>query len=309
MGVRKGEISSPHPIRASARSIARRQILKCAAWLGPVILKKAVEYPFRKRTVQHWKIAVRIGHQPLFESADADMSGFRWIEPPKDHFWADPFAIEHQGKCWAFFEDYHYPRRRAGIACAEISASGKLIAPQPCLESEHHYSYPHVFRSGGDLFMVPESVSSNSVDLYRCHEFPAKWVREATLLEGRFVDTTIWQHEGLWWLMTTRAEADSRAGCLLLFYCESLTGEWKFHPSNPISTDIRNNRGAGNVFLSSRRLVRPSQSCSPIYGYSFSFNEITELSKERYSEQPLKTITPWNGLCAVHTYNRAGDVD
>jgi hypothetical protein len=129
-----------------------------AAWLGPVILKKAVEYPFRKRTVQHWKIAVRIGHQPLFESADADMSGFRWIEPPKDHFWADPFAIEHQGKCWAFFEDYHYPRRRAGVACAEISADGKLIAPQPCLESEHHYSYPHVFRSGGDLFMVPESV-------------------------------------------------------------------------------------------------------------------------------------------------------
>jgi hypothetical protein len=278
-------------------------------WLGPVILKKAVAYPFRKRTVQHWKIAVRIGHQPLFESADADVSGFRWIELPKDHFWADPFAIEHQGKCWAFFEDYHYPKRRARIACGEISAEGALIAPQPCLESEHHYSYPHVFYSGDDLFMVPESVSSNSVDLYRCHEFPATWVREATLLEGRFVDTTIWQHEGLWWLMTTRAEPDSRAGCLFLFYSESLTGEWKFHPSNPISTDIRKNRGAGNVFLANRQLIRPSQSCSPIYGYSFSFNEITELSKERYSEKQLRTITPWNGLCAVHTYSRAGKVE
>jgi len=61
-----------------------------------------------------------------------------------------------------------------------------------------------VFQSGDDLFMVPEAVSSNSVDLYRCHEFPAKWVREATLLKGRFVDTTIWQNEGLWWLVTTR---------------------------------------------------------------------------------------------------------
>jgi len=88
-----------------------------------------------------------------------------------------------------------------------------------------------------------------------------------------------------------------------------LTGDWKFHPANPISTDIRKNRGAGNVFLANRRLIRPSQSCSPIYGYSFSFNEITELSKEHYAEQQLRTIIPWNGFCAVHTYNRAGNVE
>jgi len=278
-------------------------------WLGPVLVKKAGEYPFRQKIVQHWKIAVRVGHQALFESADPDVSGFHWIEPPKDHFWADPFVLEHTGKVWVFFEDYFYPKRRAGIACAEVSAEGTLIAPQTCLENEHHYSYPHVFRSGGELFMAPESVSSKSVDLYRCREFPAKWVRETTLLEGRFVDTTIWQDDELWWLMTTRAEPDSRAGCLFLFYSESLTGEWKFHPANPISTDIRNNRGAGNVFLSGGRLIRTSQSCCPIYGYSFSFNEITELSKDRYAERPLRTILPWGNLCAVHTYNRAGNVE
>ena len=280
-----------------------------ARWMAPVIFKKAIEYPFRTTTVQHWKIAVRVGHQPLVESSDADVSGFRWIEPPKDHFWADPFVLQHQGKTWAFFEDYFYPKRRAGIASAEILGNGNLGAVLPCLQGDHHYSYPHVFRSGDDLFMVPESVGSNSVDLYRCREFPAKWVRETTLLEGRFVDTTIWQHDGVWWLMTTRAEPDSRAGCLFLLYSESLTGEWKFHPSNPISTDIRNNRGAGNVFLSGGRLIRPSQSCCPIYGYSFSFNEVTELSKDRYAERQVRTITPWNGLCAVHTYNRAGSVE
>src|SRR5262249_47260273 len=54
-------------------------------WLGPVLLKKAAEYPFRQKTVQHWKIAVRVGHQPLFESVEPDISGFRWIEPPKDY--------------------------------------------------------------------------------------------------------------------------------------------------------------------------------------------------------------------------------
>ena len=305
----KAKSLPPAPYQGKRKLYRTPTNFEMAQWMGPVVLKKAVEYPFRKKSVQHWKIAVRIGHAPLYESPNTDVTGFRWIEPPKDHFWADPFVLEHQGKCWAFFEDYFYPKRRAVIACAAIAADGTLIAPEPCLESDHHYSYPHVFRCSDDLVMVPESVSSKSVDLYRCREFPAKWVREKTLLEGRFVDTTIWQREGLWWLMTTRAEPDSRAGCLFLFYSESLTGEWKLHPSNPISTDIRNNRGGGNVFLSGGRLIRPSQSCCPIYGYSFSFNEITELSKERYAERQLRTVTPWNGLCAVHTYNRAGNVE
>ena len=278
-------------------------------WLAPVILKKVAEYPFQERIVQHWKIAVRMGHRALFESPDTDVSGFRWIEPPKDHFWADPFVVEHQGKTWAYFEDYFYPKRRAGIACAEIGSDGSFGSPEPCLVSEHHYSYPYVFRCGNELLMVPESLGSNSVDLYRCVQFPNRWVHEGTLLEGRFVDTTIWQHDDLWWLMTTRSEPDSRAGSLFLFYSESLTGEWSFHPANPISTDIRNNRGAGNVIVVEERMIRPSQSCCPIYGYSFSFNEITELSTERYSEKPFRTVTPWDDLCAVHTYNRAGNVE
>jgi hypothetical protein len=280
-----------------------------ARWLAPVFLKKAAKSPFRQKTVQHWKIALRAGHRLLFESPEIDVRNFRWIEPPKDHFWADPFVIEHQGKHWMFFEDYFYPNRRAGIACAEILSDGTSVSPQACLESEHHYSYPHVFRCGNELLMVPESLSSNSVDLYRCIEFPAKWKRERTLLRGRFVDTTLWQQDGLWWLMTTRAEPDSRAGSLFLFYSEALSGDWNFHPANPISTDIRNNRGAGAVFVADGKLIRPSQSCSPIYGYSFSFNEITELSTDRYSEKALRTVTPWGDFCAVHTYNRAGNIE
>ena len=299
----------PEPYQGKRKIYRTPSNRDMASWLAPTILKKVVGHPFRQKTVQHWKLAIRVGGKPLFDS-NPDTAGFRWIEPPKDHFWADPFVLEHDGKFWAFFEDYSYPKQRAGIACAQISSDGTLRDPTPCLESPgHHYSYPHVFRSGGDIFMVPESADSNSTDLYRCKEFPHEWVREKSLFEGRCVDTTIWQHDGLWWLMTTTAEPDSRSGHLLLFFSDTLTGEWHFHPSNPISTDIRNNRAAGRIFVSGGRLIRPSQSGSPIYGYSFSFNEITELSKAAFSEQLLKTITPWDRLCAVHTYNRAGNIE
>jgi hypothetical protein len=296
--------------RAIYKAPTNREVLP---WLAPILLKKAASFPFRRKTVQHWKIACRVNGKLLSDSdADCDFNGFRWMDPPLGHFWADPFAFEHEGKCWAFFEDYSYQAKRAAIACSEVSSQGTLGPPLVCLDHPtRHYSYPHIFRAGSEVFMVPESFDSESVDLFRCREFPRDWVRETTLLQGKFVDTTIWEHEGLWWLATTSAQPSARAGCLLLFYSASLTGDWHFHPANPISTDIRRNRGAGRVFRSHNRLIRPSQSCAPSYGYSVALNEIMALSRERYSERHLKTIGPehWKGLSGIHTYNCAGKVE
>src|SRR5262249_7013852 len=99
-------------------------------WLGPLLLKKAARYPFRRETVQHWRIAVRLGDRRLFEPASStDMSDFRWLEPRAGHFWADPFPIEHDGGRWLFFEEYSYQERRGWIACAEIERDGTLGAP------------------------------------------------------------------------------------------------------------------------------------------------------------------------------------
>jgi hypothetical protein len=281
------------------------------SWLGPILLKKAVAYPLRRQTMAHWRIAIRSNARPLYEP-ESDPAGFRWIEAPPGRAWADPFVFEHEGKFWVFFEDYFYENKRASLACAEILPNGELGPVIPCLDHpSHHYSYPYVFRAGADIFMIPESFDSNSVDLYRCLEFPQRWTLEAPLLRGKFVDTTVWDHGGLWWLATTSAEPWPGAGALFLYYAESLTGEWKFHPANPISTDIRTNRGAGRVFRSQGRLIRPSQSCAPTYGYSITWSEITELSPERYAERPMRTIGPehWKGLTGVHTYNCGGNFE
>ena len=295
--------------RARYAAPSNRDMLR---WLGPMLLKKALS-PFRRRTVQHWRIANRVNGTPLYDSGpESDFSRFRWIDAPKGHYWADPFPFEHADKCWVFFEDYSYQERRGSIACAEVSAEGELGSTLLCLENKsRHYSYPHVFRAGSEIFMIPESFDSNRVDLFRCQQFPDQWLREATLLEGKFVDTTIWEHEGVWWLATTSADPVPGAGCLLLFYSGSLTGDWRFHPANPISTDIRHMRCAGRVIRTQNRLIRTSQSGAPDYGYSIAFHEITELSRDRYSERPLKTITPehWPGLTGIHTYNRAGNVE
>lgn len=304
---------APTPYQGKRKIYKTPTNMELVRWLAPVFLKKAISYPFRRPTVHHWRIAIRINGRPVYDyTGEPDFSGFRWVDPPKDHFWADPFAFEHEGQDWAFFEDYSYKVRRAGIACAPISLSGELGTPLVCLEDPaHHYSYPHIFRAGSEIFMVPEAVDSNCVSLFRCEEFPNRWIKEAVLLEGKFVDTTIWEHDGLWWLMTTSAEPSSRAGVLLLFYSESRRGEWHFHPSNPISTDIRRNRGGGAILRNGDRMIRTSQACAPSYGYSIGFNEITALSTQRYEERLVRTIGPehWKGLAGIHTYNHAGRVE
>lgn len=301
----------PSPYRGRRKLYRTPTNLDMARWLGPVFVKKALAYPFRKPGVQHWQIGVRANAKPLLD-VGSNLEGFRWIDAPQGHFWADPFGLEHAGKKWAFFEDYSYEKKRGWICCTELSDDGRFTAPEPCLDNPaEHYSYPHVFRAGSDILMVPESWDSNRVDLFRCRQFPNDWVYERTLFQGRFVDTNIWQQNGLWWLLTTRADPDPRSGTLFLFFAESIDGDWHFHPANPISTDIRNSRGAGRVFESNGRWIRPSQSRSPIYGASMALNQITQLTPTEYSERMLLNVTPehWKGFCAVHTYNRVGNIE
>lgn len=321
------EKASPSPPYRGKRNIYGEPTnWELLAWLGPKLLRKAMSYPFRKEIVQHWRIGIRVADVQSAEKPTkgaqaaaihefdrgSDLSGFRWLDAPHGHFWADPFPFEHEGKCWAFFEDYSYSKDRGVIVCSEISPQGEFGPTQICLDDQiHHFSYPHIFRAGSEIFMVPETSNANVVDLFRCQRFPDQWIRETALLQGKFVDTTIWEHDGLWWMATTTAEPSASAGSLLLFYSTSITGQWTFHPANPISTDIRRNRGGGRVFLDKGRLIRPSQGGAPTYGYNVTFLEITELTKERYAERALKTIGPesWPGLAGIHTYNWTGKVE
>src|SRR5262249_16810570 len=279
-----------------------------ARWLGPVLLKKAASYYFRRNRVDYWRIALRRGQPALLQIGSTEH--FQLLTSAKGRFWADPFLFEHEDRLWVFYEDYSYIQQNGHISAAEINDQCLLSSHTVCLSDPvRHYSYPYIFRAGSEIFMIPESYDSNSVDLYRCAGFPNQWVKEKTLFEGKYVDTTVWQFDGLWWLMTTLADPDPRAGQLLLFYGDSLTGDLHVHPSNPISTDVRTNRGGGRIIESEDGLIRPSQNCSPTYGYSLSFHKITELSKTSYSEHCLRTIEPWGKLAGVHTYARAGDVE
>ena len=278
-------------------------------WLAPTILRKAARRLTSRPRLPHWRMAVRRGHTAVPDGESApDLSGFRWIESPRDRIYADPFLFEHQGDLWVFFEENDRRLGKAVISAAPISAAG-LGPVVRMLDRPYHLSYPCVFRDRGDVFMIPETQGSGGVELYRCKEFPSSWVLERQLFRGQVVDTNIWITGDGYWFFTSLVEPRGKATQLWLFHAPALDAAWTPHPGNPISSDMRNSRGAGAILDHGGRLFRPSQDCSGRYGRSFTLNEITRLTGDAYEERPGVTVEPPPGFNGTHTYAKHGDLE
>jgi hypothetical protein len=251
-----------------------------------------------------WYIAYR--PRRAVPADTGDLSGFELLLPPRERFFADPFVIEREGRHYLFFEDYPYRAGKGVISCIEL-ATGMLAKPRVVLERDYHLSYPFIFASGGEAYMIPETSENSTVELYRALEFPHRWVVEAVLIEGiAAVDPTLLRHDGRLWLFANvvsrgRTSEDE----LFLYSADSLRGPWVPHPMNPIVSDVRVARPAGRVFSRNGDLIRPGQDSSHEYGHAITLNRIEELSELSYREVAVGRIEPgWlAGNRGGHTYN------
>ena len=84
-----------------------------------------------------------------------------------------------------------------------------------------------------------------------------------------------------------------------------VTNHWTPHPLNPIVSDVRKARPAGNVFVHKGKIIRPAQNCSGHYGYGMNMNEILILNEEEYKEISIEIIEPdWDkNAISTHTFN------
>jgi hypothetical protein len=78
------------------------------------------------------------------------------------------------------------------------------------------------------MWMVPESCSTASVDLYRAERFPDGWVKQATLVSGVVAsDATLFEHDGRCWMFATVQDGGgSYSDALHLWSAPALRGPW-----------------------------------------------------------------------------------
>lgn len=202
-------------------------------------------------------------------------------------FVADPFMIRVGDRWHMFFEVMNAQRGRGEIGLATSIDATRWDYQQIVLTESFHLSYPYVFRIDGEYFMIPESFEANAIKLYRAASFPTKWEPVKTLLEGAWVDSSVFFLDGLWWMFTNPVAPANQI--LELFYAARIFGPWHRHPMSPlVSSDRRIARGGGRPIALGDRPVRFAQDCIPAYGTSVRAFEITVLETSTYAERELE---------------------
>jgi hypothetical protein len=257
---------------------------------------------------EQWVLLYNINNHEMLTPC---LPRYKKMLPPKDKFWADPFVVYRNNKYYIFIEELVYATNKGHIAVIEMDENGNYSAPEIVLEKGYHLSYPFLLEDNGDLYMIPESFENKTISLYKCIEFPHKWAFETHLIDNiTAVDATITIKDGKYWLF---ANVVSHKGAsthdeLCIFYADKLvTNQWTPHAQNPVISDVKRARPAGNFFMHNNQLYRPSQNCSNRYGYGMQINHVIELNESNYSEVVVDSINPFwhNRLKATHTINHA----
>ena len=229
-----------------------------------------------------------------------------YIMPAKQAKWAaDPMLVDCGDETYLFYEAVE--QNRGHIAVSKVNEDGSLSAPNVILKDDTHYSYPFVFQKDGVWYMIPESSEAREVRLYRAAAFPEKWELCEILLQERAVDTTVFEQDGNWYLLTFLTDGLSERvtprAYRMLFAESAVSLEpmcWEHFDSLQV-------RGAGPLLREGDQLLRPAQiSQEQRYGDGLVFHRVTV--GEDYRETPEFEMTAGNlrtkGVYAdgLHTY-------
>ncbi len=240
------------------------------------------------------------------DQLSTSFSKFQPLKPKKDRFWADPHVVFEDNHYNIFLEEFEYAKNKGHITVLQMNKNGEIETMRKILEKPYHLSYPFVFKLDGKYFMIPETHSNHTIELYECVDFPFNWKFSKYLMKNiDAVDSTLFYYDEKWWLFTSVSKYDQIKTWddQFLFYTDDLIdGSWKPHPSNPIVSDIRKARSAGNIFLSNGDIIRPSQDSSRGYGMGIVLNKI-DFDEENYNETVLEILLPdWNSqITGLHT--------
>lgn len=203
---------------------------------------------------------------------------------------ADPFMCRHGDSWFMFFEILSKINRKGVVGYASSNDGLMWKYERKVLQERFHLAYPYVFQWRDRYYMIPDS-PANGVRLYEASPFPERWCYISTILEDRrFVDSSILEFDGIWWLFTASSPAPKEAKTLHLFYSDTPVGTWHEHPSSPIVRENdRTARLGGRIVKIQGTPLRFAQDGVPTYGNQVRAFEVLELSPTSYKEKEVQS--------------------
>lgn len=248
---------------------------------------------FRDKRQNRKPFALRVGRGEL---PDIDPGTGVDVPLTPGTYAADPFLIERNGTVFCYYEELVYQTGLGRIAVARLTENGAERLGT-ALETNYHLSFPNVFEAGGELYMMPETLRAERLEIWRCTDFPLGWTRHASGPEGLLLaDPVLVDLDGSWWLFGNTCHDGfgdfSSELCLYQVDGPDLQ-EIVPHPLNPIVVGSDVARGGGRVFKKDGRLFRTSQDNSrQHYGYGLNVMEISDLSATTYAENRVLHVKP-----------------
>ncbi|MCA9073553.1 MAG: hypothetical protein KDA93_00865 [Planctomycetaceae bacterium] len=260
---------------------------------------------------QHWEVGI-VPH-PISSFLDPDFAPVVQWMPDREPtlFRADPFMLQHQGRQLIVYEDFDYQTRIGRISTSEWTTGAFHSLAQDVLPIDSHLAYPYTLEYEQRTLCIPESALENEVAAWEFDDATNRFRKVAVLIPNlRAVDSSIFRHEGLWWLACTlRRERPNEQ--LFLWHANDLFGKWIPHRKNPVKRDASSARPGGTPFVHQGELYRPAQDCSQRYGSAVTINRILKLTPDQFAEETVVRIPPFSESpypSGIHTLSAAGPV-
>lgn len=258
---------------------------------------------------EQWNIGIL--NQPIASLLDERPNlNTRWLpEPGKGQFRADPFGYMFDGELNVLYEKFDYRTGVGEISRLRPKSDNVLKRSRTMLDTGTHLSYPFIVQRGDAVYCVPESAASGKVDLYKVHASNESLEHVCTLLDVPLIDPTLFEYNGYWWLMGTKAPLTNVE--LHAYWSKDMQGPYIPHLLNPIKHDVRSARPGGTPFMRGNELWRPGQDSSKTYGGRIAFNRIDVLTPSAFTEVTEKWLDPFKGTSfnkGLHTVSAVGNV-
>lgn len=230
-----------------------------------------------------------------------------WMKHSRNgSFFADPFIYKVTDNIVEILaEEYIFTKKKGVISLCTIDrATSKLQRCNRILEETCHLSYP--FFDFKRNVIIPESFRNGN---WVSYDFDGQKVsNKRVIISDGLIDATPIFWEGHWYVFYTKQP--KALSELHIYYSDSLYGEYKQHPLNPIKDDLKSGRCGGKFFSHGDSLYRVVQDSSKIYGGALHIMKVNHLSPSEYEESfycDIELISDGKFPLGVHTLNFSED--
>lgn len=229
---------------------------------------------------------------------------------PRNHFFADPFIMKFQTDYHLYFENYSYKNRKGIISSARINKSNLILYDiKTLIDKPYHLAFPSV-NFGKETSILAESSKTHSIISYILDENLDTIKTEFQLADIDGIDTVKFEYNGQKWIFCTRGKYGSNYH-LFAYYFDQGKSEWISHKKNPIVSDARCARMAGNILKVDNQLYRVAQKNNKFYGEAIKLMKINVLKYDDFHETELfelnaKLFYKYNS--GIHTLNYCDDL-